>query len=115
MSTRRKLAIATWSDPREGNIYGKLTLDATEAMAYLDHLKRTTGEKVTITHLVGKCIGEALKQAPTLNGYLRLGSFIPHETVDVAYLVALEEGANLAKAKVCDVDKKSVADIAREL
>ena len=115
MSTRRKLAIASWSDPREGNIYGKLTVDATPALEYLDYLKRKTGEKVTITHLVGKACGEALKRAPSLNGYLRLGSFVPHRTVDIAYLVALEEGANLAKAKVCDVDQKSVADIAREL
>jgi len=115
MSARRKLAIATWGDPQEGNIYGKLTLDATEATAYLEHLRRTTGEKVTVTHLIGKCVGEALKRAPTLNGYLRLGGFIPHATVDIAYLVALEEGANLAKAKVCEVDKKSVSDIAREL
>lgn len=115
MSTRRKLAIATWSSPREGNIYGKLTLDATEALAYLDHVRRATGEKVTITHFVGKAVGEALKQAPTLNGYLRLGAYVPHETVDLAYLVALEEGGNLAKAKICDIDRKSVADIAREL
>lgn len=115
MSARRKLAIASWSDPREGNIYGKLTVDATAALEYLEYLKQKTGEKVTITHLVGKACGEALKQAPTLNGYLRLGAFVPHETVDIAYLVALQEGANLAKAKVTDIDKKSVADIAREL
>lgn len=115
MSTRRKLAIATWSSPREGNIYGKLTVDATEALAYLDHVRRTTGEKATITHLVGKACGAALKQAPTLNGYLRLGAYVPHDTVDIAYLVSLEEGQNLAKAKVRDVDQKSVADIAREL
>jgi len=115
MSTRRKLAIATWSDPREGNIYGKLTVDATEALAYLDYLRKKTGEKVTITHLVGKAVGEALKKAPTLNGYLRFGGYEQHETVDIAYLVALEEGANLAKAKVCQIDTKSVADIAGEL
>lgn len=115
MSTRRKLAIASWGSPREGNIYGKLTLDATEALAYLEHTRRETGEKVTITHLVGKAVGEALKQAPTLNGYLRLGAYVPHRTVDLAYLVALEEGGNLAKAKISGIDQKSVADIAREL
>jgi pyruvate/2-oxoglutarate dehydrogenase complex dihydrolipoamide acyltransferase (E2) component len=115
MSTRRKLAIATWSSPREGNIYGKLTLDATEALVYLDHLRRTTGEKVTLTHLVGRACGQALRQAPMLNGYIRLGTYIPHDTVDISFLVALEEGQNLAKAKVCDIDQKSVADIAREL
>jgi len=34
-STRRKLAIGTWSAPREGNIYGKLTLNAEPALAYI--------------------------------------------------------------------------------
>jgi pyruvate dehydrogenase E2 component (dihydrolipoamide acetyltransferase) len=33
MSTRRKLAISTWDAPREGNIYGKLTVDAGPGMA----------------------------------------------------------------------------------
>ncbi|EYF02091.1 2-oxo acid dehydrogenase subunit E2 [Chondromyces apiculatus] len=115
MSTRRKLAIASWSSPSEGNIYGKLTLDATEAVAYIEHQRRTTGEKVTITHLVGKAVGEALRQEKTLNGFIRLGAYVPHETVDVSFLVALEEGGNLAKAKVANVDQKSVVDIAREL
>ena len=114
MSNRRKLAIASWGNPREGNIYGKLTFDATEALAYVDHLRQTTGEKVTITHFVDKACGEALKKEPTLNGFIRLGAFVPHETVDIAFLVALEEGKNLAKAKVCRVDDKSVTDIARE-
>jgi pyruvate dehydrogenase E2 component (dihydrolipoamide acetyltransferase) len=115
MSTRRKLAISTWSAPREGNIYGKLTVDATKAVAYLAHLRETTGEKVTITHLVGKAVGVALRQTPSLNGYLRFGAYVPHQTVDVAYLVALEEGADLAKAKVADIDREAVAEIAKEL
>jgi pyruvate dehydrogenase E2 component (dihydrolipoamide acetyltransferase) len=115
MTTRRKLAIATWGPPREGNIFGKLTLDATEAVAYLAHVRATTGEKVSMTHLVGRAVGAALAQAPGLNGYLRFGRYIPHDTVDLAYLVALEDGADLAKAKIEHIDRKSVADIAREL
>ena len=43
-NTRRKLAIASWSAPREGNIYGKLTLDATEALAYIEWLRAKTGD-----------------------------------------------------------------------
>lgn len=115
MSIRQKLAIASWSQPREGNIYGKLTLDATEALAYIAWLRETSGEKVTITHLVGKACAEALAAAPKLNGVIRLGRFQPRKSVDIAFLVALEEGKNLAKAKVCDFDKKSVVDAAREL
>lgn len=115
MTTRRKLAIATWSAPREGNIYGKLTLDATEALAYIAHLRATTGEKVSMTHLVGKVVGNALAQAPGLNGYIRFGRYVPHGRVNVTYLVALEDGADLAKAKVDDIDKKPVLEVAKEL
>ena len=115
MTTRRKLAIATWGPPREGNIYGKMTLDATNVVAWLQHLRETSGEKVTITHFIGRAVGEALANAPGLNGYLRLGRYIPHTSVSLAYLVALEEGANLAKVKIENIDKKSVADIAAEL
>lgn len=115
MSTRRKLAIATWSAPQEGNIYGKLTVDATKALAYLEEVRRKTGEKVTITHLVGKAVAEALRQAPTLNGRIVWGKYVPFDTVDIAFLVALEGGNDLAKAKVSSADQKSIADIAREL
>lgn len=115
MTVRRKLAIATWGPPREGNIYGKLTLDATNVKLWLEHVRQTTGEKVTITHFVGRVVGEALAQAPSLNGYLRLDRYIPHDSVNISYLVALEEGANLAKAKVDNIDKKSVSEIAAEL
>lgn len=112
---RRKLAIATWSAPREGNIYGKLTVDATEAMAYCAWLRETTGEKVTITHLVGKACAMALAAAPQLNGRIRFGRFVPLPSVDIAFLVALEDGGNLAKAKVERYDTKTVAEAAGEL
>ncbi len=115
MSARRKLAIATWASPREGNIYGKLCIDMTNALKYIDHLRNTTGQKVTITHLIGKAAGIAYAECPDLNGRIFLGRYIPHKTVDIAFLVSLEGGANLAKFKVCDIDKKKVAVIAEEL
>ncbi|MCA9698057.1 MAG: 2-oxo acid dehydrogenase subunit E2 [Myxococcales bacterium] len=115
MTVRRKLAIATWSSPREGNIYGKLTVDAENALRYIEHLRQTTGEKVTMTHLVGKASALALAQAPTLNGYIRFGAYRQHQSVDLAFLVALEDGKNLAKAKVVAMDQKPVAAIAGEL
>lgn len=114
MSTRRKLAIATWSAPREGNIYGKLTVDATHALAYLEQVRAETGEKVTITHFVGKVVAAALREAPGLNGFLRFGAFHQHSTVDMAFLVALDEGSDLGKVKVERVDEKRLEDLARE-
>ena len=59
MTTRRKLAIASWRAPHEPNIYGKLTVDAGPALKYLEDARRKSGEKITMTHFVGKATAEA--------------------------------------------------------
>lgn len=115
MSLRRRIAIATWSSPKEGNIYGKMIIDVTHSLSYIEYLRKTTGKKITITHLVGKAVGLALKECPDLNGRIFLGRYIPHKTVDLSFLVTVEGGKNLAKVKVSDIDDKSVEDIADEL
>lgn len=115
MTIRRKLAIATWSHPQEGNIYGRLSLDVHEAERYIAWLRETTGEKVTITHFIGKAIGLALEKTPSLNGRIWLGKYIPHDTVRISFLVALEEGGDLGKAKLSGVEQMNVADIAAAL
>ncbi len=114
-SVRRKLAIASWRGPREPNIYGKLDLDATEALAYLEEVRERTGERVTLTHLVARATGAALAEEPTLNGRIRLGRYIPNDRVSLAFLVTMPDGSDLARAKVDDVDRKDVATIAAEL
>jgi pyruvate dehydrogenase E2 component (dihydrolipoamide acetyltransferase) len=114
-STRRKLAIATWGAPDEGNIYGKLTVDATELIKFIEHVRQKTGEKVTVTHLVGKAVALGLAKAPGLNGRIAWGTYYPHATVDIAYLVALDDGADLAKVKIAQMDQKPVSAVAAEL
>ncbi len=112
---RRKLAIAAWDGPREPNIFGRMTFDAEPALAYVEELRRSSGEKVTLTTVIGKAVALALRATPSLNGFIRLGSYVPHERVSVAFLVALEEGRNLAKAKIDDLDQKSVVRATVEL
>ncbi|MGQ9863159.1 MAG: 2-oxo acid dehydrogenase subunit E2 [Bacteroidia bacterium] len=115
MSLRRKLAIATWAAPREGNIYGKMELSATALVKYLEQLRQRLGQRVTVTHAVGKAVALALSQAPWLNGYLRFGRYIPHKTVDISFLVVLEGGQNLAKVKISRADTLSMVELARQL
>ena len=115
MSIRRKLAIATWRAPREGNIYGRIALDTEEVQRYLAWVRQTTGEKVTLTAFVGACVARALACTPSLNGRIWLGRYIPHETVSLSFLVALEEGGDLGKAKVERADELGPEGIAREL
>lgn len=115
MSTRRKLAIATWKRGREGNIYGKLNLNGTELDAYLKYKSEKTSEKITLTHVVGKAVALALKDSPGLNGVVRFGKYVPHSTVDLSFLVTLEGGKNLAKAKIERADEQTVEGIAKQL
>ncbi|MCO4744845.1 MAG: 2-oxo acid dehydrogenase subunit E2 [Proteobacteria bacterium] len=115
MTTRRKLAIASWDAPREGNIYGRLVLDTGEVNDYIAWAREQTGEKVTMTTFVGAVVAQALAETPSLNGRIWLGRYIPHETVAISFLVALEEGGDLGKAKIDEADTKGPAGIAKEL
>src|SRR5690606_36156898 len=98
-----------------GNIHGKLTVDAEEALAWLDATRARTGERVTLTHLVGAGVARALAVEPSLNGTIRLGRFVPHDRVDLTFLVTMPDGSDLAKARVDDVDHRHPVDVAREL
>lgn len=115
MTTRRKLAIATWSSPREGNIYGKMTFDMTHALAYLKELNEKSSEKITVTHLIGRAVGLAMKSAPDVNGYISFGRYIPHETADLSFLIAIPHTHDLGKFKICNIDQKKPVEIAQEL
>jgi len=114
-STRRKLAISTWGPPDEGNILGKLHVDAANLQAWIDATRKATGEKVTVTHAVGRAAALALSQAPEINGRIVWGSYVPHRQTDITFLVALDDGRDLAKVKIANLDKRPCTDIAAEL
>ena len=115
MGLRRKIAIATWSSPREGNIYGKVILDARPVLEYIQRLRVETGEHITLTHFITRVLALTLKEPIDLNGYISFGRFIAHKTVDLSVVVALEGGKNLSMVKLKQVDELSVTDIAQRL
>lgn len=114
-STRRKLAIATWGAPDEGSIYGKLQVDAGNLQQWIDDTRKASGEKVTVTHAVGKAVAMALSQAPGINGRIVWGNYVPFDQTDITFLVALDDGKDLAKVKIANLDKRPTTDIAAEL
>lgn len=115
MTLRRKLALSAWAAPREGNIYGKITVDPTKAQQYLDELNRNLKSKITITHFVGKLAGLVLAEMPDLNGRILFGRYKPHKTMALSFLVQIGEGENLGKVKVENINTKTLAQVAQEL
>ncbi|WP_434420111.1 2-oxo acid dehydrogenase subunit E2 [Nannocystis pusilla] len=120
LSLFRRLALATWDDPRDPSIRGTLELDATAALAHLEALHARTGERATITHLVGRALAVVLAERPELHVSVRRGRLYPREDVDIFFQVALTEahapvgGCDLTGLVIRGADRKSLADIARE-
>lgn len=121
MSTRQKLSIASWTPPSEGNIHGSVVLDATAVIGWIARARAASGRHITVTHVVVKAVGLALRASPQINGRIVLGEYLPAGSVDVGCLVALEreEGGvragDLAYCKVKRADRVAVAGIADEV
>ena len=115
MLIRRKLAIATWTNASAGTIFGKIVLNVEKALAYIEKKRQESGQKITITHFVGSAIGKALGEVSDLNGQIVLGCYRPHSSVNLSFLVEIDEGKNLAKAKISDINNKNLVSVAKEI
>jgi len=109
------MAVHAWSAPRDPTVYGILDVDVTRALAYIERIRRESGSKVTLTHLVGKAVALGIAARPEVNAIIRRGRIYVRDSVDIFFQVAFEDGENLAGAKVENVDRKSVVELAEEL
>ena len=113
-STRRKIAVGTWRASRDGRLYGRLAVDATALIRHLDAVRAATGERVTVTHAVGKAVALAMLAVPEAHGRVLLGRVVPYPSCDIGFAVDIA-GADLAPVKVRGTADKSLAEIAAEV
>ena len=110
----RKLAVHTWSPPRDPSTYALVHVEMGAAIAYCERLRRESGVHVTVTHLVVKGVALALSQFPQMNGIVSRGRIMLRDSVDIFMQVATGGGGELSGLKIANADKKSVLEIARE-
>jgi pyruvate dehydrogenase E2 component (dihydrolipoamide acetyltransferase) len=120
MTSWRRVALAAWDAPRDPTAYGTLDLDVERALDYVARLRATTGVKVTLTHLVGKAVADAIATVPEANAFVARGEIVQRETVDIFFQVAFAEEAvpgqkSLAGVKVTRANERPLLDVAREL
>jgi pyruvate dehydrogenase E2 component (dihydrolipoamide acetyltransferase) len=89
LSPFRRIAIGTWRTPMDPQIYGTLKLRMEPALAYIEDVRRRTGQRVTVTHMVVKAIGAALAACGDANVVLRGSRPYRRRGVDVSVLVAV--------------------------
>ena len=115
LSTWRKLALHAWGAPADPTVYSALSIDVSEAVPFLDRLRRDNGVRVTFTHLVVKAIAEALRRNPAANAIVRRRWIYARESVDVFVQVVSEGGDDLGGVKISRADEKTLVEIASEV
>lgn len=111
----RRLAAATWPAPHDPQMRGDIEVDAGPMLAFIDATRATTGAHVTPLHVVGKVVAHALASHPELNVHLAGGRLIPRRSVDVTIIATFAGGTAQAGITIADLDRKPVAEVAREL
>lgn len=116
LSPWRKLAIGTWRTAKDPSVYGAMELDVTRAKAFMARLSATSGERITLTHFIGRCLAEAFRRHPEINHVLRFGRLYPRKGVSLFFQVATDAaGKDLSGVTVKDADGKGTVAIAREV
>jgi pyruvate dehydrogenase E2 component (dihydrolipoamide acetyltransferase) len=120
-SSFRRIAAAAWPEPRDPHVYGSMEIRSEALEAWVEAQRAATGERVTVTHAVARALGIVLGRHRDINAIVRFGRLEQRRDVDVFVQVAVEgaEGkaatADLSGLKVCQVDRKDVGSIAREV
>ncbi len=112
---RRKLAVATWRTSKDGRIYARMAVDATPMLEYVERVRAETGERVTLTHVVGTALGHAISEVPEIQARVVMSRIVEFKTVDIGFAVDIDRGNDLASVPVRSVDQKSPVEVAREL
>lgn len=110
----RKLAIHTWSPPRDPSTYAFVDVPMQAALDYCERLRRVTGAHVTVTHLVVKGVALAFRRFPQMNGFVARGRIMIRSSVDIFMQVATGGGGELSGIKIANAADRSVVEIARE-
>ena len=111
----RRMSLANWRDPTDPQVYGRMELDMTKALAYAAEAGEAAGIRITPTHLVARAVAGALKRHPGNNVMIRWNRVYERKTVDVFCQVSIPGKNDLSGAVIRDADTKDAAAISAEL
>ena len=63
------------------------------ALAYLERVRSESGERITITHVVGAALGRALREVPEVRARIVMGRRLDLDTCDIGFAVDIEGGS----------------------
>ncbi len=113
--TRRRIAVATWTAPREGRLLSRVAVDADPVLDYVTRRRAEGAQGLTAMHVLGAAAARALHVVPVANSRVVAGRLVPFDDVSVAFAVDVGRGTDLAPLKVRGADRLSPAEIALQV
>lgn len=111
VSNWRKTAYGTWSLTGDSQVYSLQTIDASFALEYIAKHK-----EVTMTHIMGLCVGKMIENNRQINRMIRFGNFYERDDVSVFFQVAVDKaGKDLSGHTVREINTKSLKNISEEM
>ncbi|MFN0015671.1 MAG: 2-oxo acid dehydrogenase subunit E2 [Saprospiraceae bacterium] len=108
----RKTAAAIYRKPVDSKIFGTVDLDVTELEAFVLE-KRQNGLRITLMHPLILLLARGIKtEVPELNCYVRRGSIVSREHVDVAVSVLVRGGTQMGAVIVPAAETLSLTELA---
>lgn len=112
----RRMSFANWADPVDPQVYGRLEIDMSQALAYAEEESARTGARVTPTHLVVRAVALAMARYPDANALIRWRRVYRRQHVDVFCQVAIPgDKPDLSGTVLRDADRKLAGELAIEL
>jgi pyruvate dehydrogenase E2 component (dihydrolipoamide acetyltransferase) len=111
----RVTAAAIYTAPSDSRVYGSLDIDITDAKRFMDE-KRRAGVKITMVHLTTAVIARAVAfDVPELNCFIRRGSVVGRERLDVMVPVMLDSRSGVTSVLVKDAHARPVSELANDI
>jgi len=120
VSTYRKIAAVAWDAPRDPRVYGSLEVRCEKLEAWVRSKREESGERVTVMHACTRALAMVMARHPTLNCFVRWGSVVQREDIDIFVQVVVEDAEHIGKADLSGVklqraDQMDVPTIARTI
>lgn len=118
LSSFRRIAIGTWKTTKDPTVYGQLALRSDKMVAYIEALKQRTGKRITLSHVMARCVGIVLSEMPDANAVLRFNKIYLRQDIGVFFQVAMEDPdtgeIDLSGATIFDTHQKTIVEIVDE-
>jgi len=106
-SAYRRIAAVAWDAPNDPHVYGTMEIRAEALEAWIQKKRAETGEKITLTHAVGRAVAMVIAKHRDLNALVRFGNLQQRKDVDVFVQVVVEDETNIGRADLSGVKFKN--------